>query len=121
VNNALTYEGHTAITTTQESVLSGASLGRRERTHGSLKTIVDLHVVTVIDAVVDLAVADRVAWVMTRRTGTGHVVVATGNTYIIATTNHELTANDAHSLAVNASLAIVSIATPDGMVPVFPS
>ncbi|MBC7644416.1 MAG: hypothetical protein H7123_04760 [Thermoleophilia bacterium] len=119
--NALTYDRHTATIAIQDSVLAGAPLGRRERTHGSLSTIMDLQVETVVDAVADLAVADRVAWVMTRRTGLPHVVVSTGHTYIIATTNLELTAEDAQGLTVNPTLAIVTIATPHGMVPVFPS
>lgn len=105
----------------QNSVLTGASLGRRERNHGSLRTVADLHVISVVDAAADLAVADRVAWVMSRRTGLPHVVAATGTTYLIVTTNIELFAEDAHRLTVNPQLPIVTIATNDGMVPVFPA
>lgn len=124
MNNALTYDSNTdhAFAGAQDSVLTGAPLGRRERNvKGSLSTVVELHVEGVVDCATDLAVADRVAWVMMRRTGTPHVVVSTGQHYLVVTTSHELIAEDARSLTVNPSLAIVTIATPQGMVPVFPA
>jgi hypothetical protein len=100
-----------------DEIYAGAPLGRRERDHGPLRTIADIRIDQVIEPVTDLAVADRVAWVLARRTGRTHVVIATASCYLIATTTVDLTGADALRVTPSPDLPITSIATPTGIVP----
>lgn len=100
------------------NALVGASLGRRERAHGNLRVIADIHISCVVEPVADLAVADRVAWVLAQRSGTTHLVVATDHTYLVVTADVPLDGADApHIAQTPAQPRIISIATPAGIVP----
>lgn len=110
---------HTDAPAYSGSPVQGAlPIGRRERQHGNLRTIADIHITTVLEAVDDLAIADRVAYVIARRTNATCLVVATAHSFVIAQCDTELTAADAHgTTSVHPTDRIVTIATPDGIVP----
>jgi hypothetical protein len=94
-------------------------IGRRDRQHGSLRTLVDIYVTAVLEAADDLAIADRVAFVIARRTHGTCLVIATAHTFVIAACDQELTLADAATLqACHPTDRIVSIATPEGLAPV---
>lgn len=67
----------------------------------------------------DLAVADRVAWILSGRTGRQHVVLATATGYLVATVSPMLDWAAAMRLEPNVySPRVVSVAAPDGVLPV---
>jgi hypothetical protein len=93
-------------------------IGRRERQHGNLRTIADIRITSVLEAVDDLAIADRVAYVIARRTDATCLVIATAETFVIALCDTDLTADDAAgTTSTHPTDRIVTIATPHGMVP----
>jgi hypothetical protein len=82
-------------------------------------TDVEVTVEQVVEEAVDLAVADRVAWIMTGRTGRQHLVLAASNGYLVATVSPQLDWAAAMRLECG-ELAprIVSVATADGVLPI---
>ena len=81
----------------------------------------DLEVVVeqVFEEAADLAVADRVAWILAGRTGRQHVVLASSTGYLVATLNPELDWAAAMRLEPGEySPRIVSVANVDGVLPV---
>ena len=93
-------------------------IGRRERQHGNLRTIADIHITSVLEAVDDLAIADRVAYVIARRTNATCLVVATAETFVVALCDVELTPEDANRVtSTHPTDRIVTIALPTGVVP----
>lgn len=93
-------------------------IGRRERLHGNLRTIADIHITSVLESVDDLAIADRVAYVIATRMDTTCLVVATPTTFLITTCDTELTPQDVGSISpVHPTDRIVTVATPQGIVP----
>jgi len=110
----------TAATVQGMSSSAGVALpiGRRERLHGNLRTIADIHLTSILETVDDLAIADRVAYVIATRTAATCLVVATETTFVIALCDTELTADDAvHVSPVHPTDRIVTIATPRGVIP----
>ena len=82
-------------------------------------TDVEVQVEGVYETAADLAVADRVAWIMSGRTGRQHVVLASANGYIVATVSPSLDWAAAMRLEPGEySPRIVSVATADGVLPV---
>jgi hypothetical protein len=93
-------------------------LGRRERAHGAMRSVTDIGLASIVEAVDELAIADRVAYVMARRTGVPHVVVTAHQTWLVATTTVHLTGDDAAWILPEAGPhRIVSIATQEGITP----
>jgi hypothetical protein len=94
-------------------------IGRRERQHGSLSTLVDIRVTAVVETADDLAIADRVAYVIARRTSTTCLVIATAHTFVIAQCDTNLVLADAATIRhTHGNDRIVTIATPDGLAPI---
>jgi hypothetical protein len=113
-----TYTTQIADHAAPHRALVGTPLGRRERAHGNLRTIADITIAEVIEPVADLAVADRVAWVLAHRSGSTHLVIATDHTYLVVTSDVPLDGADATLIAQPADAPrIISLATPSGIVP----
>lgn len=82
-------------------------------------TDVQVLVEAVHEEAADLAVADRVAWVMSRRTGRQHVVLAGSSGYLVATVSPALDWAAAMRLEPAAwSPRVVSVASAEGVLPV---
>jgi hypothetical protein len=82
-------------------------------------TDVEVCIHTVCEEAADLAVADRVAWILSGRTGCQHVVLATSTGYLVAIVGPELDWAAAMRLEPGSySPRIVSVATADGVLPV---
>lgn len=82
-------------------------------------TDVEVQVEQVLEEAADLAVADRVAWILTGRTGRQHVVLASSAGYLVATVSPDLDWAAAMRMeAGQYAPRIVSVATPDGVLPV---
>lgn len=82
-------------------------------------TDLEIAVEAVLEQTSDLAVADRVAWVIARRTGRQHVVLTTDGGYLVAALTVDL--DWAASMRLQpASYAptIVSVACEEGVLPV---
>lgn len=78
---------------------------------------VDVH--QVVEEARDLAVADRVAWILTSRTGRVHVVLASTAGYLVATVSPDLDWAAAMRLQPGQfAPRIVSVASADGVLPV---
>lgn len=99
--------------------LTGRLLGRRERPHGQLRAIADITIGRIVDVCDDLAIADRVAFVLAHRTGVTHAVLAVATEYLVASVEPQLTAGDAHALSQEPRAPrMISIATDEGVTPV---
>lgn len=82
-------------------------------------TDVEVCVEQVVEEAADLAVADRVAWILSGRTGRQHVVLAAATGYLVATLSPELDWAAAMRLeAGEHAPRIVSVATADGVLPI---
>jgi hypothetical protein len=82
-------------------------------------TDVTVSIVEVVDASEDLAIADRVAYVVTSRTGVDHVVVAGTGCYLVASVTPSLDWAAAMRLVPNPGMPrIVSVANADGILPI---
>lgn len=82
-------------------------------------TDVEVCVETICEEAADLAVADRVAWILSGRTGTQHVVLATSTGYLVAIVGPELDWAAAMRLEPGEyAPRVVSVATADGVLPV---
>lgn len=82
-------------------------------------TDVEVQVEQVLEEAADLAVADRVAWILSGRTGRQHVVLASSTGYIVATVTPMLDWAAAMRLEPGAyAPRIVSVATADGVLPI---
>lgn len=82
-------------------------------------TDLEVCVENVIEEAPDLAVADRVAWVLAGRTGRQHAVLASSTGYVVATVSPELDWAAAMRLEPGEwAPRIVSIASADGVLPV---
>jgi hypothetical protein len=82
-------------------------------------TDVEVCVEQVVEEATDLAVADRVAWILSGRTGRQHVVLAAATGYLVATLTPELDWAAAMRLEPGEySPRIVSVATADGVLPI---
>lgn len=82
-------------------------------------TDVEVCVQQVFEEAADLAVADRVAWILAGRTGCQHVVLASSTGYLVATVGPELDWAAAMRLEPGEySPRIVSVASADGVLPV---
>jgi hypothetical protein len=82
-------------------------------------TDVEVRIDEVVEEASDLAVADRVAWVLSGRTGRQHVVLAGHTGYLVATLTPELDWAAAMRLEpAGHAPRIVSVATADGVLPV---
>ncbi len=82
-------------------------------------TDVEVCVLQVFEEASDLAVADRVAWILAGRSGIQHVVLASSTGYLVATVGPELDWAAAMRLEPGEySPRIVSVATADGVLPV---
>jgi hypothetical protein len=82
-------------------------------------TDVEVQVEQVHEEATDLAVADRVAWILSGRTGRQHVVLASSSGYLVATVSPDLDWAAAMRLeAGEHAPRIVSVATGDGVLPV---
>ena len=101
------------------TALVGTSLGRRERHHGQLRTIAEVTISQIVEPVDDLAVADRIAYVMANRTGIAHLVIATAHTYLVVTVDQPLDGSDARMIAPRPGAPrLISVATVQGITPV---
>lgn len=82
-------------------------------------TDVEVVVEQVFEEAADLAVADRVAWILSGRTGRQHVVLASSTGYLVATVSPDLDWAAAMRLEPGQfSPRIVSVASADGVLPV---
>lgn len=82
-------------------------------------TDVEVRVEQVFEETGDLAVADRVAWILTGRTGVQHVVLASATGYLVAIVGPELDwAGAMRMVPGEYAPRIVSVATVDGVLPV---
>lgn len=82
-------------------------------------TDVEVTVEVIHEEAADLAVADRVAWILAGRTGRQHVVLASSTGYLVATVSPDLDWAAAMRLEHGEfSPRIVSVATADGVLPV---
>lgn len=82
-------------------------------------TDVEVCVQQVFEEAADLAVADRVAWILAGRSGRQHVVLASSLGYLVATVGPDLDWAAAMRLEPGEySPRIVSVATADGVLPV---
>lgn len=82
-------------------------------------TDVEVTVEQVFEEAADLAVADRVAWILSGRTGRQHVVLASATGYLVATVSPDLDWAAAMRLEPGEySPRIVSVASADGVLPV---
>ena len=82
-------------------------------------TDVEVTVEQVSEEAADLAVADRMAWILAGRTGRQHVVLAAATGYLVATVSPDLDWAAAMRLEPGEySPRIVSVATADGVLPV---
>ena len=82
-------------------------------------TDVEVTVEQVFEEAADLAVADRVAWIMAGRTGRQHVVLASSTGYLVATVSPDLDWAAAMRLEPGQyAPRVVSVATGDGVLPV---
>ncbi len=80
---------------------------------------VEVVVEHVLEEATDLAVADRVAWVLAGRTGRQHAVLASNTGYLVVTLSPELDWAAAMRLvAAEHAPRIVSVANADGVLPV---
>ncbi|MCB0878945.1 MAG: hypothetical protein KDC46_08195 [Thermoleophilia bacterium] len=80
---------------------------------------VEVLVEQVIEEASDLAVADRVAWILSGRTGRQHVVLAASTGYLVAIVGPELDWAAAMRLEPGEHAPrIVSVANADGVLPV---
>jgi hypothetical protein len=124
VSSEPTYEAPAGITrfadtTTDVSALAGASLGRRERMHGNLRAITEIAIAEVVEEIADLAVADRVAFVLARRTGMTHAVIARPGSYLVVTLTADIGSQEAWSiLQAPSEPPLASIVNPDGITPI---
>ena len=105
--------------------LVGCSLGRRERNHGPLSVIAEICIAEVAEPVADLAIADRVAYVLAHRTGSTFAVVAAAHTYLVVRLDQDIANEEAYALQLrtttpggSAALRMVSLATRDGITPI---
>lgn len=72
----------------------------------------------VLEETGDLAVADRVAYIMSERTGRQHVVLSSSNGYLVATLSTDLDWAAAMRLEIGTyAPRIVSVATGEGVLP----
>ena len=82
-------------------------------------TDVEVQVEQVLEQTADLAVADRVAWIMSGRTGCQHVVLASANGYLVATVSPQLDWAAAMRLEPGEhSPRVVSVASAEGVLPI---
>lgn len=82
-------------------------------------TDVEVQVEQVLEEAADLAVADRVAWIMAGRTGRQHVVLASSAGYLVATVSPDLDWAGAMRMEPGEhSPRIVSVASAAGVLPV---
>ncbi|MCW2921550.1 MAG: hypothetical protein JWL76_1424 [Thermoleophilia bacterium] len=82
-------------------------------------TDVEVCVEQIFEEASDLAVADRVAWILAGRSGRQHVVLASSTGYLVAIVGPELDWAAAMRLEPGQySPRIVSVATQDGVLPV---
>lgn len=82
-------------------------------------TDVEVCVEQVLEEASDLAVADRVAWIIAGRTGRQHVVLASSTGYLVATVSPDLDWAAAMRLEPGEyAPRVVSVATADGVLPV---
>lgn len=82
-------------------------------------TDVQVQVEQVHEESLDLAVADRVAWVMSGRTGRQHVVLASSTGYLVATVSPALDWAAAMRMEPAPYCPqVVSVASPEGVLPV---
>ncbi|MCW2924594.1 MAG: hypothetical protein JWM98_1998 [Thermoleophilia bacterium] len=82
-------------------------------------TDVEVHVEAVLEQTPDLAVADRVAWILAGRTGRQHVVLASASGYLVATVSPQLDWAAAMRLEPGEyAPRVVSVASADGVLPV---
>jgi hypothetical protein len=82
-------------------------------------TDVEVVVEQVFEEAVDLAVADRVAWILAGRTGHQHVVLAGATGYLVATVSPNLDWAAAMRMEAGQYVPrIVSVANADGVLPV---
>ena len=82
-------------------------------------TDVEVIVEQVVEEATDLAVADRVAWILTGRTGRQHVVLASTAGYLVATVSPELDWAAAMRMEPGEyAPQVVSVANVDGVLPV---
>lgn len=105
--------------------LIGHPLGRRERIHGRLRVFADVAIARVIEANDDLAIADRVAYVLAHRTQQTYAVVAAPRTYLVVLLDQELHNHDAYALQLRtttpgepAALRMLSLVTHEGVTPI---
>lgn len=96
--------------------LVGLPLGRRELQATHLQDIADIVIVAVREHTNDLATADRVAYVLARRAGTPHVVIAYEQTYLVCQTNTTAT----NLTPYHHAPTVLTVAQPDGnLIPQF--
>lgn len=82
-------------------------------------TDVEVQVEQVLEQTADLAVADRVAWILSGRTGRQHVVLASANGYLVATVSPQLDWAAAMRLEPGEHAPrVVSVASGEGVLPV---
>src|SRR5687768_13682753 len=82
-------------------------------------TDVEVVVEQVFEEAADLAVADRVAWIMAGRTDRQHVVLASATGYLVAMVSPDLDWAAAMRLEPGEyAPRIVSVATQDGVLPI---
>ena len=99
--------------------LAGTLLGRREQHNGRLCVIADLRIAEVIEPVDDLAVAERVTFMLARRLQGTFAVVALPHTYLVVELEGSTTGSDAREYAQPGDAPkLMSIATPTALVPI---
>lgn len=97
----------------------GMTLGRRERQRAQLRVIAEITLDRVVEPVADLAVADRVAYVLAHRSGQTHAVIATTETYLVCSLVEQLSSADCHTITQSPGAPrIISVATATGVCPI---
>lgn len=82
-------------------------------------TDLEIAIGSVAEHCLDLAVADRVAWVLAQRTGESHVVLESSHGYVVATVGPQLDWAAAMRLQRYAHApVIISVANMEGVLPV---
>jgi hypothetical protein len=101
------------------SAMVGLPLGRRERSQGHLTTLAEIHIQAVAEYTHDLAIADRVAYVLAHHTGATHAVIAADGHWLICRLNEEdAGGSGADGIAWYGNAQIASIATSTHVVPI---
>ena len=113
-----TLPAHTDATDAQSwHPLNGITIGHLRGLAPGTDVVVSI--TEVVEATADLAIADRVAYVVTARTGHDHVVLAGEDCYLVASVSPSLDWAAAMRLVAAPEMPrIVSVASAEGILPI---